>query len=67
MINSDMNPLLKDLQEKYLPLHELNIDQNIEGTHYGFSDIVRECKQAYAAEIAKRRAVEYRDRMQMRQ
>lgn len=39
----------------------------MEGIKYGFPDIVKEHKQAYAQELVKKRAVEYRDRMVLRQ
>lgn len=35
----------------------------MEGIKYGLPDVVKEHKQAYTAELAKKRAVEYRDRM----
>lgn len=39
------------------------MDQQMEGINYGFPNEVKEHKRAYAAELAKKRAVEYRDRM----
>jgi len=37
-------PLIKELQDKYIPLHEITIDLNLEGINYGFTDIVKEHK-----------------------
>lgn len=58
--------MIRELQEKYLPLHEIDIDLNLEGLTYGFSDAVREHKHEHAAELAKKRALDHRDRVLLR-